>query len=116
MKYVSAIVLVILIFLAVSSGITKMLLMEQEVDFFGKFGFSDPALIAFGLVQFVGGVLLVFKRTRFDGAASVAITFVISLALLLLDGNVPMSIVTLVATLLLGVTMKQSFRAADPES
>lgn len=116
MKYVSAIVLAILVFLAVSSGITKMLLMEQEVDFFGKFGFSDPALITFGLVQLIGGVLLVFKRTRFAGAAIVAITFIISLALLLLDGNVPMSIATLVATLLLGVTMKQSFRAADPES
>ncbi len=116
MKYVSAIVLVILIFLAVSSGITKMVLMQQDVDFFGKFGFSDSALITFGLVQLIGGVLLVFKRTRFAGAGIVAITFVISLVLLIVDGNMPVSIATIVATLLLGVTMKQSWGTADPES
>jgi hypothetical protein len=41
-------ILAILTLLAVSSGITKILLMPQDVNFFGKFGFSDPILIAFG--------------------------------------------------------------------
>lgn len=56
--------------------------------------------------------LLVFRRLRFLGAAIVAITFLISLADLLMDGNLPVSIATVVATLLLGVVMKQSWRAA----
>ena len=112
MKAVSIIILAILTLLAVLSGITKILLMQQDVDFFGKYGFSGPILIAFGLVQLLGGLLLVFTKTRFVGAANVAVTFLVSLAMLLMDGNIPASIITLVATLLLGVVMKQSWHPA----
>lgn len=111
MKAVSIGILAILTFLAVSSGITKILLMPQDVDFFGKYGFSDPLLIAFGLVQLLGGLLLVFMKTRFVGAAIVAVTFLVSLALLLMEGNVTVSIVTAVAALLLGVVMNWSWRS-----
>ena len=112
MKAVSMIILAILTLLAVSSGVTKILLMQQEVDFFGKYGFSNPILIAFGLVQLLGGLLLVFTKTRFVGAAIVAVTFLVSLAMLLIEGNIPISIITVVATLLLGVVMKQSWQPA----
>ena len=116
MKLVSTIILVILIFLAVASGITKITLMQQDVEFFGKYGFSNPILIAYGAIQLVGGVLLVPKKTRFVGAAVVAITFLISLVVLLMDGNIPVSLATLVATLLLGVVMKQSWSATASAS
>ena len=116
MKTVSTIILVILIFLVVSSGITKVMLMQQDVDFFGQYGFSDSILIVYGLAQLIGGLLLVFKRTRFFAAVIVAITFLISLAVLLADGNIPVSIATVVATLLLGVIMKQSWKTAASES
>lgn len=116
MKTVSRIILVVLILLAVSSGITKVALMQQDVDFFGKYGFSNPILIAYGLVQLVGGVLMVFKKTRFVGATIVALTFLISLVVLLMEGNLPVSIATIVATLLSGVIMKQSWRTAASES
>lgn len=109
MKLASAIILVFLVFLAISSGATKIALMQQDVEFFGKYGFSNPVLIAFGATQLTGGVLLPFKKTRFIGAAVVAITFLVSIALLLFEGNIPVSIVTVVATLLLGVIMKQSW-------
>jgi len=112
MKAVSIGLLAILTLLAVSSGITKILLMPQDVLFFGKYGFSDPLLIAYGSVQLLGGFLLVFTKTRFAGAAIVAVTFLISLALLLMEGNVPVSIVTAVATLLLVVVMKRSWQRA----
>jgi len=116
MKTISTIILVVLILLAVSSGITKVALMQQDVDFFGKYGFSNPILIAYGLVQLIGGVLMVFRVTRFTGATVVAVTFLISLAVLLMEGNLPVSVVTIVATLLLGVIMKQSWRTAASES
>ena len=110
MKAVSTIILAILIFLAISSGITKILLMQQDADFFGKYGFSDPAIIGFGLVQLIAGLLMVFTTTRFVGAAIVAVTFLVSLALLLVDGNIPVSIITAISTLLLGAVMKHSWR------
>lgn len=112
MKTVSIIVLTILTLLAVLSGITKILLVQQDVDFFGKYGFSGPTLIAFGLVQLLGGLLLVLTKTRFVGAAIVAVTFLVSLAMLLMDGNIPASIITLVAILLLCAVMKQSWQPA----
>ena len=110
MKAVSAIIVGILVLLAVSSGVTKILLMQQEVAFFGKYGFSNPILIAYGLTQLVGGLLMIVNRTRFAGAAIVAITFLVSLVLLLIEGNIPVSIITVVATLLTGVVMKQNWQ------
>jgi hypothetical protein len=37
-KTLGTVILAVLIFLAVSSGITKVLLMRQDVEFFGKYG------------------------------------------------------------------------------
>ena len=115
-KLASTIILVLLIILAISSGVTKIALMQQEVDFFGKYGFSNPILVAFGTTQLLGGVLLAFKKTRFSGAAIVTITFLISLAVLLMEGNKPVSIVTVVAILMLGIVMKQNWNVVSSES
>ena len=111
MKVVSTIILAILVLLAVSSGITKILLLPQDVDFFGKYGFSNPILVTYGLVQLIGGLLLVFAKTRLAGAVIVAITFLISLVVLLMEGNIPVSIATGIAIVLLGVVIRQSWRA-----
>jgi len=116
MKLASTVVLILLIFLAIASGLAKITLMQQDVDFFGKYGFSKPLLIIFGATQLLGGVLLPFRKTRFFGAAIVATTFVVSLVLLIAEGNIPVSIITLVATLLLGMVMKQSWNAAVSKS
>lgn len=116
MKFISITILVILTLLAVSSGITKVMLMPQDVEFFGQYGFSDPILMIYGAVQLIGGVLLPFRKTRFVGAAIVAITFLISLVVLLMEGNLPVSVVTIVPTLLLGLVMKQSWKSTPSES
>lgn len=112
MKVAYMIILVVLVLLAVSSGVTKILLMQQDVDFFGKYGFSDPILVIYGLVQLIGGLLLVFTKTRFVGAAIVAVTFLISLVVILMEGNIPVGIITVITILLLGVIMKQSWQPA----
>jgi hypothetical protein len=92
----------------VSSGIAKLMLIEQDVEFFGRYGLSNPMLIAFGFAQLLGGLLMIFAKTRFAGAAIVLVTFLVSLALLLVDGNIPVGVVTGFAILLLAVVMKQS--------
>jgi hypothetical protein len=113
MKIALAILLIVLALLAVSSGMSKILLMQQEVEFFGRYGFSTPMLIVFGAVQLIGGILMPFKKTRFAGAAIVAGTFLVSLAMLLIAGNIAISIVTLIATLLLFVVMKLSWNPSS---
>lgn len=112
MKLTLTIILTLLTLLAVSSGATKVMLMEQEVEFFGGHGFSNPVLIAYGLLQLIGGALLPFRKTRFVGATIVAITFAVSLVFLVMDGNLPLSIVTAVAMTLLVFVMAHSRRSA----
>jgi hypothetical protein len=116
MQIASTIILVLLIFLSILSGVTKIALMPEDVEFFGRYGFSNPTLIAFGATQLIGGILMPFRKARFAGAAIVAITFLVSLVLLLMDGNIPVSIVTAVATLLLGIVMKRSWDAQSAGS
>lgn len=111
MRIVLTIVLGLLTLLAVSSGVTKIMLMQQETEFFGRHGFSESMLIVYGAFQLVGGLLLPFRKNRFLGAFVVAITFAISLIFLVMDGNLPMSAVTFVALLLLGFVMWHSRRA-----
>ena len=111
MKIAYYILLAVLTALAVASGVAKIALTPNDVEFFGRYGFSDPMLIAFGAVQLTGGVLLPWKTTRFLGSAVVALTFLVSLVILIVDGNVPVSIVTAIATVLLFVVMKLSWAA-----
>ncbi len=115
MNLFSRVILFLLIFLAVSSGITKIILMQQDVDFFGKYGFSNPILMAYGATQLMGGILLVFEKSRFVGAIIVAVTFSVSLVVLLMEGNIPVSILTTLAILLLGVVMKQNWKTGTAE-
>ena len=113
MKIFFYVTLVILIFLAMSSGIAKIMLMQQDVEFFSPHGFTNPILIGFGVVQLLGGVLLAMPKTRVVGAVIVAITFLISAVILVMAGGTPMAFVTLVCTLLLGFIIKQSFSNAS---
>ena len=115
MNYFLAIVIPILVFLSISSGVTKVMLLQQDVVFFGKYGFSEAMLMFYGVVQVIGGILLALRRTRFIGAAVVAVTFFVSLIVLMLDGNVPVSIVTAIASCLLGFVMMRT-RAVTVDS
>jgi len=100
--------LAILVFLATSSGVTKIMLMPQDAEFFGNYGFTNPILIAYGTSQLIGGILLIIRKTRFVGAVIVAVTFLISAVVLIMAGNIPFTVFTFVAMLMLGVVMKQS--------
>lgn len=108
--------LAILVFLAVSSGVTKIILMPQDVEFFGLYGFTNPVLIAYGAIQLVGGILLFIAKTRFIAAVIVAITFLISAVVLIMAGKFLVAFFTFVAMLMLGVVMKQSLRKENLES
>lgn len=85
------------------------MLMQQDVEFFAEYGFTDSILIAYGITQVLGGGLLVLPKTRIVGAIVVAITFLISLVVLVMAGNIPIAFITLVCVALLGLIIKQSF-------
>ncbi len=110
MKMFLKVILTILVFLAISAGFTKIILMPRDVKFFGAYGFTNPMLIAYGAAQFIGGILLIFQKTRFFGAIIVAITFLISAVVLVMAGNILFTIITVIAILMLGVIMRQCLK------
>ncbi len=96
--------------MAISSGISKVLLMPQEVACFGQYGINNTLLVAFGVLQIVGGALLAAPKTRIAGSALVALTFIVSAIILMLSGDIPMALVTLFFTMLLGFIAKFNAR------
>ena len=113
MKIFFNIVLVLLVLLASSSGITKIMLIQREVDFFSQYGFTNPILIGFGVTQLMAGLLLVAPKTRIIGALLIAITFLISAVLLLMSSSIPMAVITLIFVALAGFIVKQSLNAKN---
>ena len=108
MKLLINILVAVLALLAIASGIPKVMLMEQEVAFFGAYGFNNMLLIFFGISQLLAGVMLVLPKTRVVGAALLAVTFATSLVLLLIAGNMPMAAVTAAFVLLIGLVIAKS--------
>ena len=116
LKIAQIVVLCSLVFLAVSSGITKIMLMPQDVAFFGQYGFTHPLLMLFGAIQVIGGAMMVFAKTRLIGAVIVAVTFVISAIVLIMAGSVPATVATLIALVFLGLVIQRSRAAGSPAS
>ena len=116
MKILFNVTLAVLIFLAVSSGVMKILLMEQEVMFFGEYGFTDTILMLFGAIQLMGGILMVLSKTRLVGALIVAITFFISAVLLVKAVNIPVAGLTFLLIAVLGWVMNKSIKEASSTS
>jgi len=108
MKTLLQINLVILVLLAISSGVTKIMLMPQEVQFFGSVGFSNLILIIFGASQVIGGLMLALSKTRLIGAIIIVITFIISIVVLFMSENIVVAIVTCSTLLMLSVVIKQN--------
>lgn len=88
---------ILLALLGVAAGVAKMLQIPQEMAFFqGVMGFSSEAIMAFGLLQFVSGVMLVFKKTRLVGAVVLGITLFLSAIATFIAGKIGFAIVSLV--------------------
>jgi hypothetical protein len=110
LRYLFNTILGVLVFLSLSSGITKVLLMEQDVEFFGGYGFSNPILIAFGALQIISGLMLLIPKSRLAGALIVSATFIISLFILVLEQSVVPSLLTVISLAMLGFVIQQTIK------
>lgn len=77
-KIINHLPLVILILLSLATGMTKLILLPEEVELFAHAGFSNKMTFAFGLLQVTGGLLLIFKSSRSYGAVIMLVTFVVA--------------------------------------
>lgn len=94
--------LVVLVLLSISSGISKIILLPQEVEFFGGAGYSNTLIIMYGAAQLAGAVLLIFRKARIAGAATMAVTFAISTIVIFANGNVVFGLVSILPILMAG--------------
>jgi hypothetical protein len=91
----------LLALLGVAAGAAKMLQTPQEIAFFqGEMGFSSEAIMAFGLLQFVAGAMLVFKTTRLIGAALLGMTLLLSSIVIFMAGEIGFGVISLIPVLM----------------
>lgn len=106
MKIFKIIILILLVGLGVSSGLAKIMLIPGEMDFFKGVGFSQTLLILFGIIQLIGGILLILKKMRKIGASVIAITFFASTILIFLSGKIVFGFFSILPILLAVVIIK----------
>lgn len=81
--------LVLLTLLGISTGVVKLLSMDEEMALFRHVGFSSTATMLFGAVQLTAGLALLHPKTRRGGAAVLIPTFVFATYALFAKGVMP---------------------------
>ncbi len=87
MKIVNILIISVVALLSIAAGLAKVMQTEQEMEFLQSFGLNSVLIIAFGMVQIVGGVLLVPSKTRMFGAVLATSAFIVSTILIFVGGN-----------------------------
>ena len=113
MKIVNILIVAIIALLSIAAGLAKVMQTQQEMAFLQGFGFSSALIIAFGLVQVLGGVLLLPKKTRLPGAILAASALVVSTVLIFVGGNLTFGLVSILPIALAGVIIYQSARITN---
>ena len=116
MKIVNFLIIAIIALLSIAAGLAKVMQTPQELEFLQGFGLSSALIVAFGLVQILGGVLLVLKKTRMLGAVLAASALVVSTVLILIGGNLAFGLVSILPIALACVIIYQSARITHDRS
>lgn len=98
-------VIYVLAALSVAAGIPKILQMPQELGFLNAIGFSAIAVSIFGIVQFIGGVLLLWKKSRLPGAVVAGLAFLVSSLAIFASGNTKFGLISLLPIAILIVAI-----------
>ncbi len=91
---------VLLILLSISTGIFKILQQEADIQLFEAIGMSVWMTTVLGVVQLVGGVLLIPSKTRRTGAMIMMPTFVLASAAVFVNQLLIFGFVSLVFILM----------------
>ena len=86
---------VLLTGLSIMTGVVKLAQMEEEMVIFRTIGFPDGLTMAFGLVQLIGGILLLPPKTTNLGAWIMTPTFVFATGVLFANSMVTFGVVSI---------------------
>ena len=100
----------LLALLSIAAGIPKIQRMPQELAFLGAIGLSGLAVSALGIIQCIGGALLFSPRFRVIGAVMAGIGLLVSAAALLVGGNTPFGLVSLLPIVALVIVVSLDSR------
>lgn len=87
MKIINTLIIAIIAVISIAAGLAKVMQTEQEMQFLQSFGLGSSLIVAFGVVQIVGGVLLIPSKTRMVGAILAASALVASTVLIFAGGS-----------------------------
>ena len=110
MKIVNILIIAIVALLSIAAGLAKVMQTPQEMEFLQSFGLSSALIVAFGLVQISGGVLLVPQKTRMLGAVLATTALVVSTVLIFVGGNFVFGLVSILPIALACVIIYQTAR------
>ncbi len=108
MKYIKKINWVLVTLLCLTAGATKILKIQEEVNFFHEVGLSESFLLPFGLFQFVAGLLLIFSKTRKQGALLSTIIFALSSIMIFSTGDLRFGLFSILPILMSYFVIKYS--------
>lgn len=86
---------VLLTGLSIMTGAVKLARMDAEMEIFRNIGFSDALTIAFGVVQLLGGLLLLPGKTTRIGAWVMLPTFVFATGVVFANGMIAFGVSSL---------------------
>ncbi|MBE9548295.1 MAG: hypothetical protein IMF09_02725 [Proteobacteria bacterium] len=108
MKIINILIIAVIALLSISAGLAKVIQAPQEMEFLQSVGLSKILIIAFGIIQIAGGVLLATKKTRMFGAVLAATAFVVSTVLIFIQGNLAFGMFSILPIALAGVVIYQT--------
>ncbi|MGB7450495.1 MAG: hypothetical protein WBM36_00050 [Lysobacterales bacterium] len=116
MKIVNILIIAVIALLSIAAGLAKVMQTEQELEFLQGFGLNSVLIIAFGIIQIAGGVLLVPSKTRMFGAVLTTSAFVASTILIFVGGNLGFGLLSTIPIALTCVIVYQSAIIAHNKS
>ncbi len=116
MKIVNILIIAVIALLSIAAGLAKVMQTEQELEFLQGFGLNSVLIIAFGIIQIAGGVLLIPSKTRMFGAVLTTSAFVASTILIFVGGNLGFGLLSTIPIALTCVIVYQSAIIAHNKS
>lgn len=102
MKLLKKINLVLLILLGGAAGLAKVTQAPPEIAFFHGIGLGAMVVVAFGILQLVSAILLVFDSRRHIGAILLCVTFSLSVVMILVTGQIGFAAASIIPVLMAG--------------
>ena len=108
MSIIKIVNLILLIVLGITSGISKIMRIPQEMEFFNEeMGFSVALIVSIGVAQLLAAILLFVPRTRTAGALILVATLVFSTVVIFMSGNNNFGLASMIPILMCGIVIAE---------